>query len=196
MEFGIASVAGITVICYLAAQAVKATNLDNKWLPVICGVLGGILGVVGLYWIPEYPAQDIITAIAVGIMSGLAATGVNRSISSYPEKKREKIIFNCFQNVSVYNQKRNVLEEKKVIYELKDSEKGKAIFEGWQETMIYSCLQKVMGHIYVTDFENPKSAVAIVGCFAFTQEKQIGSLFKRNQKGLLFWYHKMESGKS
>lgn len=77
MEFGIASVAGITVICYLAAQAVKATNLDNKWLPVICGVLGGILGVVGLYWIPEYPAQDIITAIAVGIMSGLAATGVN-----------------------------------------------------------------------------------------------------------------------
>ena len=36
MEFGIASVAGITVICYLAAQAVKATNLDNKWLPVIC----------------------------------------------------------------------------------------------------------------------------------------------------------------
>ena len=63
MEFGIASVAGITVICYLAAQAVKATNLDNKWLPVICGVLGGILGVVGLYWIPEYPAQDIITAI-------------------------------------------------------------------------------------------------------------------------------------
>lgn len=54
MEFGIASVAGITVICYLAAQAVKATNLDNKWLPVICGVLGGILGVVGLYWIPEY----------------------------------------------------------------------------------------------------------------------------------------------
>ena len=78
MEFGIASVAGITVICYLAAQAVKATNLDNKWLPVICGVLGGILGVVGLYWIPEYPAQDIITAIAVGIMSGLAATGVNQ----------------------------------------------------------------------------------------------------------------------
>lgn len=54
-----------------------------------------------------------------------------------------------------------------MIYELKDSEKGKAIFEGWQETMIYSCLQKVMGHIYVTDFENPKSAVAIVGCFAF-----------------------------
>lgn len=90
MEFGIASVAGITVICYLAAQAVKATNLDNKWLPVICGVLGGILGVVGLYWIPEYPAQDIITAIAVGIMSGLAATGVNQVYKQLSGEKMEK----------------------------------------------------------------------------------------------------------
>lgn len=90
MEFGIASVAGITVIYYLAAQAVKATNLDNKWLPVICGVLGGILGVVGLYWIPEYPAQDIITAIAVGIMSGLAATGVNQVYKQLSGEKTEK----------------------------------------------------------------------------------------------------------
>ena len=90
MEFGIACVAGITVICYLAAQAVKATNLDNKWLPVICGVLGGILGVVGLYWIPEYPAQDIITAIAVGIMSGLAATGVNQVYKQLSGEKTEK----------------------------------------------------------------------------------------------------------
>ena len=90
MEFGIASVAGITVICYLAAQAVKATNLDNKWLPVICGVLGGILGVVGLYWIPEYPAQDIMTAIAVGIMSGLAATGVNQVYKQLSGEKTEK----------------------------------------------------------------------------------------------------------
>ena len=40
MDFGIASVAGITVICYLAAMAVKATEVDNKWLPVICGVIG------------------------------------------------------------------------------------------------------------------------------------------------------------
>ena len=85
MEFGIASVAGITVICYLAAQAVKATNLDNKWLPVICGVLGGILGVVGLYWIPEYPAHDIITAIAVGIMSG-----VNQVYKQLSGEKTEK----------------------------------------------------------------------------------------------------------
>ena len=79
MDFGIASVAVITVICYLAAQAVKATALDNKWLPVICGVLGGVLGIVALYFMPGYPAEDPLTAVAVGIVSGLAATGVNQA---------------------------------------------------------------------------------------------------------------------
>lgn len=79
MEFiGIASVAAITVICFLAAEAVKATPIDNKWLPVICGFLGGALGVVGFYVMPEFPASDILTAIAVGIVSGLAATGAHQ----------------------------------------------------------------------------------------------------------------------
>ena len=78
MDFGIASVAAITVICYLVAQAVKATSLDNKWLPIISGTVGGILGVIGLYVMPDFPSNDILTAIAVGIVSGLAATGINQ----------------------------------------------------------------------------------------------------------------------
>jgi len=75
---GIGGVAAITVICLLAAQAIKATALDNKWLPVICGVLGGVLGVVALKVMPDFPAQDVLTAVAVGIVSGLAATGANQ----------------------------------------------------------------------------------------------------------------------
>lgn len=54
-----------------------------------------------------------------------------------------------------------------MIYELKNLAKVNAIFEDWHETLIYSCLQNVMGHIYVTDLENPKSAFAFVGCFCF-----------------------------
>lgn len=76
--YGIASVAAITVICFLAAEAIKATPMDNKWLPVICGVLGGILGVVGWRYMSDFPANDILTAIAVGIVSGLAATGAHQ----------------------------------------------------------------------------------------------------------------------
>lgn len=79
MDFGIASVAAITVICYLAGQVVKATGIDNKWIPVICGVLGAILGPVALFTgVPGFPATDSLTAVAVGIVSGLAATGINQ----------------------------------------------------------------------------------------------------------------------
>ena len=77
--FGVASVAGITLICYLIGLAVKASAVDDKWIPVIVGVCGGILGVVGLMTgMPEFPASDYITAIAVGIASGLAATGADQ----------------------------------------------------------------------------------------------------------------------
>lgn len=54
-----------------------------------------------------------------------------------------------------------------MIYELSDTSKVKHLFEGWKETLIYSCLQKVMGKIYVTDPDSPVSAMAYVGCFAF-----------------------------
>lgn len=78
MDFGIASVAGITVICYLIGQIVKATGIDNKWIPCIVGVAGAALGAVGMYIMPDYPAGDVLTSIAVGIVSGLASTGVDQ----------------------------------------------------------------------------------------------------------------------
>ncbi len=80
-SFIIASVACITVICYLAATAVKQTPLANKWLPSICGALGGLLGLAAMYInVPDFPATDPLTALAVGIVSGLAATGADQVI--------------------------------------------------------------------------------------------------------------------
>ena len=79
-SLGIASVAAITVICYLVGAGVKVTPLDSKYIPVIVGVAGGVLGVVGYYFMPDFPATDIITAVAVGIVSGLAATGVDQVV--------------------------------------------------------------------------------------------------------------------
>ena len=75
---GIGSVAAITVICYLVGMTVRQTPLDNKWIPSIVGGLGMILGVVGWKVIPDYPASDILTALAVGVVSGLAATGIDQ----------------------------------------------------------------------------------------------------------------------
>ena len=44
-------------------------------------LLGGLLGLVSFYLlpIPDYPAGDPITAAAVGIVSGLAATGLHQA---------------------------------------------------------------------------------------------------------------------
>lgn len=54
-----------------------------------------------------------------------------------------------------------------MIYEIKESEKVSQLFEGWGETMIWSCLQNVMGHIYANDMQQPVSAMAILGDFCF-----------------------------
>lgn len=69
----------IIVICYLIGLGAKATEkVKDNMIPVIVGAAGGILGVAGLYVVPDFPAGDVMTAIAVGIVSGLASTGVNQ----------------------------------------------------------------------------------------------------------------------
>lgn len=86
-SFGIASVAAITVICYLIGDAVKGTGLNNKWIPTICGVSGLVLGIVGLFVMPDFPASDFITAAAVGVVSGLTATGINQVFKQLGNKE-------------------------------------------------------------------------------------------------------------
>jgi len=80
MNFGIANVTAITVICYLICEGVKTTKLDTKFVPIIAGFFGAVLGLVGfLTHMPDFPAEDVLTALAVGIVSGLSATGVHEA---------------------------------------------------------------------------------------------------------------------
>ena len=79
MNFGVAQISAITVICYLAASIVKSSPVNNKWIPAICGGLGGIISIVGFFIIPDYPAENLFAAISMGIVSGFAATGVNQA---------------------------------------------------------------------------------------------------------------------
>lgn len=79
MDFGIASFAAIVVICYLIGVIVKTSSFDDKWIPAIVGISGLILGVIAfIIKVPDFPANDIFTAAAVGIVSGLASTGINQ----------------------------------------------------------------------------------------------------------------------
>lgn len=90
---GIGSVAAITVICYLVGMTVRQTPLDNKWIPSIVGVCGLILGFVGWKVIADFPASDWLTALAVGVVSGLASTGANQVFKQFNPSDKGRITF-------------------------------------------------------------------------------------------------------
>lgn len=73
------TVAAITVIAYLIGMIAKTLPfVKNEFIPVIVGFFGGVLGIAGMYIIPDFPAQDWLNAMSTGILSGLASTGVNQ----------------------------------------------------------------------------------------------------------------------
>ena len=77
--FGIAGVACITVICYLIGQVVKrpgGQQVDPYRLRRVRRPAGHCCMALA---VPDFPAADPVTALAVGIVSGFAATGVNQA---------------------------------------------------------------------------------------------------------------------
>ena len=77
----------IVIICYLVGIGCKASRkINDKAIPVIVGIVGGIIAIPAMYLMHDFPAEDIITAISVGIMSGFASTGINQV---YKQHKKE-----------------------------------------------------------------------------------------------------------
>ena len=65
----------ITVIVYLIAETFKAITKEekNQFLPVICGVAGGILGIICFYLAPDYIAgENLFSSIATADESARA----------------------------------------------------------------------------------------------------------------------------
>lgn len=83
------TVPAIIAVCFLIGEiAKKATNEQiNKFVPEICGLSGGILGVVAFVTIPAFiPAENWLSALAVGIASGFAATGIHQVYKQITEE--------------------------------------------------------------------------------------------------------------
>ena len=78
MDLGVISYPAIVIICWLIGYAVKQTSIDNKWIPVIVGVAGASIGLIAFKTVPVFPAEDWLTALVVGIVSGETATGVDQ----------------------------------------------------------------------------------------------------------------------
>lgn len=69
----------ITIICLLIGMGLKQINkIPNKFIPVIVGLIGGLIAIPAMYIMKDFPANDVITAISIGIMSGLSSTGVHQ----------------------------------------------------------------------------------------------------------------------
>lgn len=83
------SVPAIVVVCYFVGMIAKTffNEKAERFIPVICGLCGAILGIVVFYTIPDFiGATNWITALAIGIVSGLSATGANQI---YKQLKKE-----------------------------------------------------------------------------------------------------------
>ena len=82
----------IVVISYMITEIFKMF-INNKYLPIVAGISGGVIGIISfVLQINIMPATDIVSALAIGIISGLAATGSNQIIKQIKseEKKNEK----------------------------------------------------------------------------------------------------------
>lgn len=63
-----------------------------------------------------------------------------------------------------------------MITKIKNTESVTSLFAGWEETIIWSCLQGVMGAVYADRQEAPACAMAILGDFAFFAGKPDAAL--------------------
>lgn len=85
---GFSTIPAIVVICMLIAEGLKLkTKMDNKYLPMTCGFIGAALGIIAMYVMADFPAADPITAAAIGIASGFAATGVHQAYKQVANKQ-------------------------------------------------------------------------------------------------------------
>ncbi len=59
------------------------------------------------------------------------------------------------------------------MYRIEDTDCVKKLFEGWEESLIWTCLEgvneqeQVMGAVYADDLDAPGSAIAVLGDFCF-----------------------------
>lgn len=73
------------------------------------------------------------------------------------------------------------------MYQLAELKKIKPLYENWDETMLWSCFQGVMGEAYADDLDDPQSAIVYVNCFAFAAGKPDENLVRS-------WYEEKVDG--
>ena len=83
----VVGIPAIVIISYLVTEGFKQF-VKKKYLPTIAGLTGAIFGLLAFFYAPNLvPSTDVITAIAIGIVSGLASTGSDQLVKKLLEKE-------------------------------------------------------------------------------------------------------------
>ena len=86
----------IVICCYLVGEIYKVlfkTRQDLfKLIPILVGVVGGILGVLIYYTEPKllFNADSVWTSLGIGIVSGISSTGTNQIIKQILKREDKK----------------------------------------------------------------------------------------------------------
>lgn len=75
-----------------------------------------------------------------------------------------------------------------MIYEVTERQNTAALFACWEETLVWSCLQGIMGKIYADALHNPTAAMAVLGDFIFFAGKPNAELVSYNPNGAQHFY--------
>lgn len=76
-------------VCFLVGAGLKAIGNEtlDKFIPFLCGLFGGILGIVAFLTIPNFiPAENWLMALYVGVGSGLMATGAHQIYKQFTKE--------------------------------------------------------------------------------------------------------------
>lgn len=89
---GIVPLVPIVIFCYLFSATLKAIKSDaiDRFIPILSGLVGGIVAIVILFTIPGYlSATNWIDAFATGAASGLVAVGINQIYKQLSKKEED-----------------------------------------------------------------------------------------------------------
>ncbi len=80
----------IVIICYFAGICTKAFKPTEKYIQIISGFLGGLLGLLGYYTMADFPSDDLMTSFAIGIISGLTSSGFNKTVKNIIKRSKSE----------------------------------------------------------------------------------------------------------
>ena len=70
----------VALFTWVILQAIKQTKIDNRWLPLLAIVVGGVIGSGAALYVY---GTDVWLGAAFGVLSGFASTGLNETLNRY-----------------------------------------------------------------------------------------------------------------